>query len=119
MNHIEQLLKMVIDQAAEGNTSFCVLLESKTSPQRWMQLSWDTINAAYPFAEEPLIKIRQLELPEFPNLEIAGWKPRKFATIEHGADKLDEISAFVIAYFKKVLGVSAAKKDLRVEEQQL
>ena len=119
MKYIEQLLQRVIDQAAEGNTSFCVLLESKKSPNRWVQLSWDTINAAYPFAEDPTTKIRDLELPEFAYLEISGWEPSKFATFEHGAVKLDEISAFVTSYFKNVLGVSAAKKDMRIEEQQL
>jgi hypothetical protein len=119
MNHIEELLKRVIDQAAEGNTSFCVLLESKSSPDQWVQLSWDTINAAYPFAQEPMEKLRELKLPEFPYLEISGWEPHKVATFEHGADDLKQIAAFVTAYFKKVLGVSAATKDLRTEEQQL
>ncbi len=119
MKHIEKLLKRVVDQAIEGNTSLCELLESKASSDQWVQLTWDSINASYPFADEPIATMRDLGLPVPSFLELDSWKPHSFVTFEHGANTFDEISAFVAAYFEKVLGTSAAEKDLRIVEEQL
>ena len=119
MTHIEQLLQRAIDEAADGNEGFCILIESKDSADKWLQLRYDAINAAYPFSEEPLAKARELDLPQFPYMEVEGWEPKAFATFSHGADRLDQLADFVIAYLEKVLGVSAAANDLNVEEQQL
>ncbi len=119
MNQIEQLLKEVIGQAAEGNEGFCVLLEARTAPDKWVQLTWEAINGAYPFSTEPLAKVRELALPDYPYLEVSDWKPGKFVTFAHGAERTDQIATFVTAYFQNVLGVSAAEAHLRVERQQL
>src|SRR4051794_21680590 len=119
MNFIEQRLNHVIAAAADGRTSLCVTLESKSDPNKWVQFTWDTINAAFPFADEPLGRIKALELPVFPSQEFNSWKPMQFATFHHGVKDLEQIAAFVSAYLEKVLGVSAAEEALKIEEQEL
>jgi hypothetical protein len=116
MNHVKTLLTKVIDEAAAGNDSLCILLESKRSSDKWVQLTWDNVNAAYPLADDPAEKLAALVPACF---ELSTWEPRLYVTWEHGGERLDEIAAFVVAYFEKVLDVGAAKNDLRVEEQQL
>jgi hypothetical protein len=119
VKHIEELLQKVIDQAAAGKTGYCITLESREEPKKWVQFTWDTINAAYPFVAEPSSMLRELKLPDSSHLELSGWEPNTFATFEHPADQLDRSAMFVAAYFDKVLGVSAKRSDLRVTEQEL
>ncbi len=119
MQYIQRLLEHVIDAAARGNTDLCIHLESKSTPDRWVQLTFDSINATYPFADEPLAKARALELPQYRSLEVMDWKPNVYATFEHGTDELEQVAAFVAEYMQKILGVNPAEPDVRVEEQQL
>jgi hypothetical protein len=117
MNHVKTLLAKVIDEAAAGNDAFCILLESKKSSDKWVQLtSWDEVNAAYPLADDPAEKLAALVPAGF---KLSAWEPRLYVTWEHGGDRLDDLAAFIVVYFEQVLGASSAKNDLRVEEQQL
>jgi hypothetical protein len=117
MHHIQELLERAIKEAENGNPDFCILLESRSSPDRWVQLKWDAVNAAYPFAGDPLAKIRELKLPEFPYLEVEEWEPNRFAIFAHGADAQDQIATFVALYFERALAVNPAIENLRIEEQ--
>ena len=117
--HIEQHLERVIAAAADGNPQLCIVLESISKPAMWMQIAWDMLNASYPFADEPRAKLQALGIDEYPYLEVTSWEPHKYATLAHGADPVPAIAAFVVAYFEKMLGVSAAPDALRIEEQQL
>jgi hypothetical protein len=119
MNHIEGLLRRVVDEAAEGNPDCCILLESASDPNKWVQLTWANVNAAYPFPDEPLARLRAARVPEYPDYSLLCWESGKYATFDHPADPLDGIAAFVAGYFERVLGVSAAEEALRVEVEQL
>lgn len=119
MKYIEKLLQRAIDEAAEGNVDFCVLLESKSDEKCWVQLTWDSINVAYPFKQKPLRKLEELGIETFAGIEVSQWKPGLFATFGHGADVLKEMAVFVASYFELALGVSPARKEMRIEEQQL
>jgi hypothetical protein len=119
MEHIERWLRHVVDEAAEGNPDCCILLESVSDPDRWVQLTWEHVNAAYPFADEPLARVQAAGVPGCPYCVVATWEAGKYATFEHPAEPLDGIAGFVTGYLERVLGVSAAEGELRVEEQQL
>ena len=97
MNHIEGLLRRVVDEAAQGNPDCC----------------------AYPFPDDPLARVRAAGVPEYPDCSLLCWESGKYATFDHPADPLDGIAAFVAGYFERVLGVSAAEEALRVEVEQL
>jgi len=116
MHCIEHALKLAISNAAEGDTDFRVTLEAIGAPEKWVQLSWDTINAAYPAEKPPLETLASLSfnLPEY--VTVSDWKANEYATFEHGAEPLLELVRFVEQYFLKVLDVSAIDNSLRIAE---
>jgi hypothetical protein len=116
---IEEYLEQVVSEAETGNTDCCILLEAKKDSGQWVQLTWDSINAAYPFVEEPLMKLKELKIGLFPGLELSSWEQKKYATFEHPAQPLGQLARFVEEYLTRVLGVGVQRKDLRVEQQQL
>ncbi len=119
MQHIEQWLCRVADEAKAGNKEYCVLLESVAFPDRWVQLTWDSVNAAYPYTDEPLARIRADGVPTYPNMTLSEWESEKYATFKHPLKPLAEIAEFVSQYIEVILGVSSAEDALSVEEEQL
>jgi hypothetical protein len=117
VDHIERWLRRAVEAAAAGDIDCCILLESLRDVGSWVQLTWDTVNAAYPFADDPMARVRAAGVPEYPYCELTAWEPEKYATFEHPAEPLDRVAGFVAAYFERVLGVSAAEGALRVLEE--
>jgi hypothetical protein len=53
MESIERRLQDVVGAAENGNTDLCVTLEAEADPDRWVQLTWDSLNFAYPLTAAP------------------------------------------------------------------
>ena len=98
MDYITRLLSQLLAEYEEGNISCSMLLEAKNSPERWVQFNYDTLNAAYPLNEDPLVTIQELNLPQLSNMEVSDWKPQEYATFVHEAETLDKFSAIITAY---------------------
>lgn len=119
MEHIEELLQRVLREAKAGNTDFCVLVESLQSPDCWLQLTWEYVNAAYPFEDAPLERARAAGVREYAGCAVESWQPKTYATFEHPTEPTSQIAEFIQDDLEKVLRVSAAEDALQVEEQQL
>jgi hypothetical protein len=105
MGIVADSFRRAVAAAEEGERDFTVTLESRQDPNRWIQLTWDAINVAFPLATEPTAELarRGFTLPE--DVELAAWEAGKFATFEHGAEPFAELVAFVERYSREVLGV--------------
>jgi hypothetical protein len=119
MIDLRGLLQEAIDQAVDGNSDLCVTIESVANPDKWIQLTWDTVNAAYPYADNPLDHLRELKLPDYPDLKLVTWEPNKFATFGHAANDVDRIAKFVGAYLEALLGVCVNEETLRIQKEML
>jgi hypothetical protein len=105
MNLIEQCLREAIDEAEGGNADFFVTLEAAGDETRWVQLTWDRLNFAYPLKGSPLkaLKERGVALPRF--VELSEWESGQFATFEHGAEPVAGLVSFIESYLTCVLSI--------------
>ena len=114
---IETSFRRAIEAAEDGNGDARVTLETHGEPHTWLQLSYDTINAAYPLAEEPtnVLTALSITLPEY--VEVSAWEAHKFVTFEHGAEPLPDLVRFVQDYTAKVLHIAEPDTVFRVVEE--
>jgi hypothetical protein len=112
----EQLLRRAIDAARNGDTDFRVLIESEEDPDKWVQLSWDAINAAYPLSQDPSSALPRLGLPLYEGFEVIEWEPNRFATFGHSTESIQNIATFLSAYMSNVLELDANHRFRVVEE---
>jgi hypothetical protein len=114
MSIVERSFRETIAAAADGDHGFFLTLEAVADKEKWIQLTWDAINAAYPHQDEPseLLERRGVALPEL--VEVSAWEAGQYVTFEHGADPLPPLVEFVERYFKDVLGVVPDEHSLSV-----
>jgi hypothetical protein len=103
MSLIMDSFNLAIDRASSGNPDCKVTVEDSLDCTKWVQLSWDSINAAYPFTNPPLeiLNSFSIAIPEF--VEISEWSPNRFVTFEHSAEPLEDLARFVEQYFARIL----------------
>ncbi|MGF1578710.1 MAG: DUF2185 domain-containing protein [Gemmataceae bacterium] len=111
---IELYLQQATQAAAQGNRDFCITIQAKDDANRWIQLKWDCVNAAYPFSDEPLGQIGKLGVMLAPDMGLLEWEPNKFATFEHSGQQIGSIAQFVLAYLQNVLDADPQNRDLQV-----
>lgn len=111
---VERCFREAIDAAADGDHEFFVTLEVASDKGKWVQLTWDTINAAYPHNGEPaeLLERHGIAVPDL--VEVSAWEPGRYVTFQHGADPLAPLVQFVERYIKEVLGVEPDERRLSV-----
>jgi hypothetical protein len=111
---VERAFREAIDAAADGRSGVFLTLEATGDKEKWVQLTWDAINAAYPFKEHPseLLKRRGIALPDL--VEISAWEPGQYVTFEHGADPLAPLVQFVERYLTDILGLVPGESSLSV-----
>jgi len=119
VKHIERWLDRVAEEARAGDKEYCVLLESVAFPDRWVQLTWQFVNADYPYTDEPMARLKAAGVPLFPQIELESWESEKYATFKRPPEPRQEIAEFVSKYMEIILGISSAEDALRVEEEQL
>ncbi len=115
---VERSFREAIDAAVDGNHGFFVTLEAVSDKEKWVQLTWDCINAAYPHEEDPstFLERRGISLPDL--VEVSAWEAGQYVTFDHGADPLGPLVQFVERYFKDVLGVVPDERSLAVSRGQ-
>jgi hypothetical protein len=114
MSLIADGFRRAISAAENGNPDFFVTFESRTDPDKWIQLTWSNVNAAYPLRVEPDKELRRRGFVYPENVELASWEAGKFATFEHGAEPLADLVAFVERYAREILGVEPDDSALTV-----
>ncbi len=69
---------------------------------KWIQVVDRTINAAYPYSDNPQKRIVKLRLPQV-SAELVTWQAGRFVTFELSRFQLNDVALWFDAYF--VLGL--------------
>ena len=117
MSVVEDCLNEVLREAASGNDTFCITLESTKDSSRWVQLTRDTVNAAYPEkrAPEAVLEEKGIRLPD--RVGLMQWEAGTFATFEHPGRPPGPIAAFTESYMKRVLGIETSAGSLNIQRE--
>jgi hypothetical protein len=119
MTSIAHHLQAVIGAAEDGDTSRCITIEAAADPSRWVQLTWDALNFAYPLTEAPAEGLARCGVGIPDCVELTDWEPGKYATFEHGADHVAVLVQFVDAYARQVLGIDLQTDSITVVAETL
>jgi len=114
---IGKCLEEAIAAAEAGDRDFFITLESRVNQDTWLQLRWDSINAAYPHDEEPgrILDALGIKMPS--GVSVEAWEARKFVTFEHGAFPTPPIAQFAHDYFAKVLKINPSEFTLKIKRE--
>jgi len=112
MGLIAEGFRQAIAAAENGDPDFFVTFESPGDPDKWIQLTWSSINMAYPLSVDPDQELRRCGFTYPKNVELASWEAGKFATFDHGAEPLADLVAFVERYSREILGLEPDEKTL-------
>jgi hypothetical protein len=115
MTIVERSFREAIDAAAEGDHEFLLTLEATSDKDKWVQLTWDAINAVYPYNDDPAERLERHGITAPALVEVSAWKPGQFVTFGHGADSLGPLVHFVERYIRDVLGVEPDERGLSVK----
>ena len=111
---VERAFREATDAAAGGNPGLFVTLEATGDADKWVQLTWDVINASYPHQDEPAARLKRHDL-SLPHLvEVSDWVPGQYGTFAHGAEPLAPLVQFVERYLREVLEVEPDERSLIV-----
>jgi hypothetical protein len=116
---LEDALQRVVDEAATGNTDFCVTVESKTDPSAWFQITWDSLNFAYPMTTEPLATITGLNIGLPDEAVLLGYEPGSYATLESESRDSAVLADFIAHYFQAVFQITLNEKTATIEAENL
>jgi hypothetical protein len=71
----------------------------------WVELVLGSVNCAYPYCDDPLIRVQELALERLPGLALSEWEPGKFATFDYDrAATRREVARFIDGWFGRILG---------------
>jgi hypothetical protein len=116
---VRKCLDEAIAHAVDGDRRHCVALESRRDEAVWVEITWDVINAAYPYEVEPaeLLRAQDIEMPSGVSLE--QWKPNVYASFEHAALPTEPVAEFVEAYFERVLRIVPSEFTLKIKRSRV
>ena len=117
MSIVSRCVAQAIDAAVHGDADFRLSLEAKNDASRWLQISWDTINAAYPRSEEPVHVLNEFAIAIPSHVAVSEWVPKQYVTFEHGAEPQRVLVSFIEAYCAHVLGHEATAEKFKVMEE--
>lgn len=89
--------------APEGQ-AFCGTIEVDGLDDAWAQITADTINIAYPSAEEPARRLASL-VGAHPCAGVAEWESMKFTTLSYTADRPQVIAKFIDGLLRELFGL--------------
>lgn len=110
---LEQLDRAVERSQATGD-NWCITLEARSDPDRWVQFTAGQINLQYPSVEEPTTRLESLDWPE--SLVINCWEPELYLTLDHGGPPFaPNLESFLERYAMEVLNTAASEDHWRTE----
>jgi hypothetical protein len=111
------LLKKAIDRTVDDDDrDYIITLEHKKDKTKWIQLSWEMVNLAYPFDKNPKTKLKSLQLNIFANGTIKSWEANQYMTLSHSADDIETIANFIDGYVEKVFECPFDDRNFNIEE---
>jgi hypothetical protein len=116
MGPISDGFRSAIAAAENGNADFFVTLEARGNADKWIQLTWSSINAAYPLRVDPDQELRRRGIAYPEGVGLVSWEADKFATFEHGGEPLAELVTFAERYAREILGVDESAFAVIAEE---
>ena len=78
-------IREVFEAAALGE-EWCATFEISSDPDRWVQVTSDSLNMAYPHEEEPNLFLERVGVTESISLALVDWKPQVYATFNYSRD---------------------------------
>lgn len=119
MHELAQHIADIVRAAEEGDTYQCITVASEADPSVWAQVTWDMLNASYPFSDSPATKtqVQALSAPE--DFALVEWEPHSHITWEHGSTDPKGIAAFTLSYLRTLYGELANTQHLWLERQVL
>lgn len=111
-------IRPVLREVVGGAPDTCATLEVEGDADRWVQAVDRTINAAYPYDDNPEERIARLGLPPLP-AKFVGWEAGKFATFEFAGLEVNTTAAWIDAYFVRVLGCTEGEYHLDVAFEKI
>jgi hypothetical protein len=90
-------------EGSEGDAVWCATFAVVGDPARWVQVTADALNVAYPIASPPAHMVSGHE--RLARLEVRDWKPNEYATFDvPGGASAMEIAHLTDALFQSLLG---------------
>lgn len=111
-------IRPVIREVVAGAPDTCATLEVAGAPEKWMQIVDRTINAAYPHTDHPEENVRSLGI-SLHSAKLVAWESSKFATFEFPELQQDVASAWIDAYFVRMIGCTEGEYHLDVTFEKL
>ena len=87
-----------VGEALAGGPSWCVTFEISGDPNRWVQFTAGTINAAYPHVKAPGPRLDALG-----SFAVEEWEPNKSVTGTLALKDARSIARWIDRYFAEVL----------------
>jgi len=88
-----------VKEALIGGPSWCATFKISCDPNRWVQFTAGTINAAYPHIEGP-----ESRLGELGSFALREWAPNKYVTGILALEDAKSIARWIDHYFVAILG---------------
>jgi len=88
-----------VREALAGGPSWCATFTISCDPNRWVQFTAGTINAAYPHNEAP-----ESRLGELGSFALREWAPSKYITGMLALEDARSVARWIDHYFVAILG---------------
>lgn len=96
-------IREVFAAAGQGE-EWCTTFGVSTESDRWVQVTPDTLNIAYPYAEQPIDLLQRVGVNRLTDLTLVDWKPHVYATFNYSKDLSErELARLVDQLFILVL----------------
>ncbi len=119
MPFIQDELTHAIKEAESSGLDWCVTLDSKRDPSKWVQFTWNSVNLRYPMTEPPSKTLTIIGWPDG-NLERVSWEPGLSLTLSYGADEsIPQIAEMVRKYIEVILEEKCVPENWAMSEQAI
>ncbi len=103
---IRPLVAEVEDGHAERpGADYCARFDVPGRDATWAEVVHDAVNFAYPFADDPIERLRRLHIAVLPGVSLLTWQPGLYATVSFpDRPPSREVARFVDAILGILLG---------------
>jgi hypothetical protein len=110
-------IESAIRAAIDGAPAACATLRVVGHPAKWLQITDDTVNAAYPEESDPVAVLKLL--PALDGLSISEWEPGRFCTVQLEDLSSPGLATWIDAYFVTIFEVPVGEYGLDLELEEL
>jgi len=104
-------IRLALQKVVEGAPDTCVTFEVEGDSDKWVQVFDQTVNAAYPYSDNPEERLSKLGLSLI-STKLNCWEENKFATFEVTPFEVEPVTEWIDAYFVRVLGCRSGEYHL-------